>query len=351
MNDRTIAIRNVYVMMAYAFRAINQRGSGRLETEEFEHLHDLLAEMLIKGIGAQVKRGLHHEYIDRSEELATVRGRIDLTQSFSTRSSTRGKLVCEFDEYEIDTLHNRVLKAVLILLTRHGDVTSERRNQLRRLLPYFENVRLISPREIRWDALTYHRSNASYRLLLGASELIVRGLLPTEQQGETKLAGWISEDRMNMLYERFLREYYSFHHPELSPGASTIAWDFESSKAIGLEQLPTMQTDITLRHNGRSLIIDAKYYADSMQKSRWGKRTVHSNNLYQILSYAKNADTASDGSVSALLLYAQTDTGEQPNLDVIIQGNRVGAQTLNLSRPWEELRGQLEDLLTWLDPA
>lgn len=349
MTDQTILIRNVYVMLAYAFRAIHSDGSKQLATETFDTIHDLLAEILVRGVGTQVKRGLHHDYQTRHEELATVRGRIHMSATFASRSMTRGRLACEFDEYQPDTPHNQALKSVLVLLIRHGDVTPSRKDALRRLLPYLDGITLIAPTSIRWNALHYHRANATYRLLLGVCELVVRGLLQTQDAGSSKLQSWISDDAMSSLYERFLREYFTVHHPALAPAAPTVNWDYDHASAEGTDQLPTMRTDVTLRHGSRTLIIDAKYYRHSMQISQWGKESVHSAHLYQILTYAKNADTSRDGSVSGLLLYARTTAPRQPNLDITIQGTRIGAHTLDLTLPWETLSNQLDNLTTWLD--
>ncbi|WP_164201765.1 5-methylcytosine-specific restriction endonuclease system specificity protein McrC [[Micrococcus luteus] ATCC 49442] len=348
MTDRSIIIRNVYVMLAYAFRAIRSDGNDRIAAERFDHIHDLLAEILVRGVGAQVKRGLHRDYLDHSDEIATVRGRIDVTRTIATRSNTRGRLVCEFDEYEPDTPHNRALKSVIVLLIRHSDVAVARKGALRRLLPYLDAVTLVAPTSIRWDTLTYHRANATYRLLLGVCELIVFGLLPTENSGSSKLTSWVSDDAMNRLYERFLREYYTFHHPELSSGAPTVNWDLDEPSSHST-QLPLMRTDVTLRNRDRTLIIDAKYYSHTLQTGGWGKATVHSANLYQVFSYVKNEDTRRDGSVSGLLLYARTDALEQPDLDVVIQGNRIGARTLDLNRPWTYVSAQLEGIAGWLE--
>lgn len=349
MIDGSILIRNVYVMMAYAFRAIRSEGGDRFGAEEFDHLHDLLAEILVRGLGAQVKRGLHRDYLSRRDELPTVRGRIDIARTVAARSRTRGRLVCEFDEFEPDTPHNRALKSVIILLIRHGEVAESRKDALRRLLPYLDAVTLVAPTSIRWDALTYHRANAAYRLLLGVCELIVRGLLPAQDSGTTKLASWVSDEEMSRLYERFLREYYTLHHPELSPSAPTISWDGDLEHSLGAEHLPAMRTDLMLRRGQRSLIIDAKYYQQSMQLGRWGKATVISGHLYQMTTYVRNADVSRDGAVSGLLLYARTEAPDQPGLDVVIQGNRIGARTLDLNRPWEHLRAQLEEVVGWLD--
>lgn len=349
MTDRSIAIRNVYVMLAYAFRAMHSEGSDRIAAERFDHLQDLLAEILVRGVGSQVKRGLHRDYLHRGDELATVRGRIDISRTVATRSTTRSRLVCEFDEYDPDTPYNQALKSVIVLLIRHGEVTAPRKDALRRLLPYLDDVKLVAPTSIRWTELTCHRANASYRLLLGVCELVVRGLLPTQEAGTAKLTSWVSDDAMSSLYERFLREYYSFHYPEFSPHASTVAWDYDEAGAVGAGQLPAMRTDVTLRRGQHTLIVDAKYYGQSMQIGLWGKATVHSANLYQMLAYVKNADVNRNGSVSGLLLYARTDESTQPDLDVFIQGSRIGARTIDLNEPWDRLRVRLDDVVTWLD--
>ena len=349
MIDRSIVIQNVYVMLAYAFRAIKAKSISRVGRENFDNLHDLLAEILIRGMNSQIKRGLHQDYLSRTEELSTVRGRIDIAQTVNRRAHSRGRVVCNFDEYLPDTPHNQALKSVISLLIRRGNISRARQVSLRRLLPYLEDVALVPPTSVRWNELHYHRANASYRLLLGVCELIVLGLLPNEDDGDMKLESWFSDEAMSTLYERFLREYFVLHHPELSPSALLIDWAVSDGIASGLHQLPKMRTDLTLRKGANRLIIDAKYYGKSMQTNRFSaKSTVNSANLYQILTYVKNEDVKQTGNVAGLLLYAKTDGFEQPELDVVVQGSRIGAQTLDLNKPWVEVRAQLDALVQWI---
>lgn len=349
MIDRSIVIQNVYVMLAYAFRAIKAKSISRVGRENFDNLHDLLAEILIRGMNSQIKRGLHQDYLSRTEELSTVRGRIDIAQTVNRRAHSRGRVVCNFDEYLPDTPHNQALKSVISLLIRRGNISRARQVSLRRLLPYLEDVALVPPTSVRWNELHYHRANASYRLLLGVCELIVLGLLPNEDDGDMKLESWFSDEAMSTLYERFLREYFVLHHPELSPSAPLIDWAVSDGIASGLHQLPKMRTDLTLRKGANRLIIDAKYYGKSMQTNRFSaKSTVNSANLYQILTYVKNEDIKQTGNVAGLLLYAKTDGFEQPELDVVVQGSRIGAQTLDLNKPWVEVRAQLDALVQWI---
>lgn len=349
MKDRSISIRNVYIMMAYAFKGEPLSSSDPIGHERFVHLHDLLAAILSSAVAKQIKRGIHHDYQRRTEELLTVRGRINVDRSIGTRLRSQ-RLVCEFDEYTVDTRHNRAIKATLVLLLRHGEVSSKWKKGIRRLLPYFNEVTLVAPQTISWKDLSLHRGNASYRLLLGVCELVVLGLLPAEAHGPTKLSGWLNDRKMHNLYEAFILQYYRVHHSDLHPDRPHLRWDFDQVTALGAKHLPVMRTDISLIKDGRRLIIDAKYYEQSLQKGEYGKESIHSSHLYQVFAYAKNADENQDGSVSALLLYAHTDSESHPNLDVTIQGNRIGARTLDLNRPWTELQQQLDNAVSWLDP-
>ena len=150
---------------------------------------------------------------------------------------------------------------------------------------------------------------------------------------------------MSRLYEKFILEYYRREHPPLRASASFVEWALDDGMSEGL---PAMRSDITLSAGGRVLIIDAKYYASTMQ-SNFDKRTVHSGNLYQIFAYVKNKqiafERAGEGTeVSGMLLYAATDEEVQPDVTYRMSGNQIGVRTLDLDRPFEEIRAQLDTI-------
>ena len=76
--DKSIFIKNVYHMLAYAFRALDMDEYDDLSGEDFERIHDLFAAILAKGITRQVKQGLYREYLNHVEDLPTVRGKVEL---------------------------------------------------------------------------------------------------------------------------------------------------------------------------------------------------------------------------------------------------------------------------------
>ena len=85
IKDRNIWIRNVYYMLAYAFEELKKNNYEQIAHEEFEHIQDLFAEILYKGVSAQLKRGLHREYINRVEDLPLLKGRLDIRGTIATR--------------------------------------------------------------------------------------------------------------------------------------------------------------------------------------------------------------------------------------------------------------------------
>lgn len=77
------------------------------------------------------------------------------------------------------------------------------------------------------------------------------------------------------------------------------------------------------------------------------QNTVHSGNLYQIFIYVKNREYAFGDalhSVSGLLLYARTDEAIQPDNTYSMHGSRISVSTLDLNRPFEEIRGKLDGI-------
>ena len=114
-----------------------------------------------------------------------------------------------------------------------------------------------------------------------------------------------------------------------------------------------MQSDITLSYGNKVLIIDAKYYAHTMQ-SQYDTHTLHSNNLYQIFTYVKNKDVEFGDKiheVSGMLLYARTDETIQPDNSYMMSGNRISVKTLDLNCSFPLIAAQLnaiaDNLISW----
>ena len=336
-----IRIQNIYYMLAYAFQVLNEQGYRKIATEEFENTAELCAAILVKGINKQVKRGLGKEYVERSEALSSLRGKIDVSESFKTQTFLKKQMVCGYDDFSVDSQMNRIIKSTVLLLLK-SDISKARKKELRKLMVYFDAVNTVDLYSVDWH-MQYNRNNQTYQMLITICYLVFKGLLQTQSDGTTKLMDFLDEQRMHRLYEKFILEYYRKEHPELTANASQIPWQLDD----GIDDmLPVMQTDIMLTKGDKTLIIDAKYYAHTTQR-QCDKNTLHSGNLYQIFTYVKNKEVElaeQPHVVSGMLLYARTDEEVYPEKEYQMSGNHIGVRTLNLDGDFESIKKQLDEI-------
>lgn len=337
-----IPIRNIYYMLSYAFQVLSEQGYKNIETEQFDNVAELCAAILSRGVSLQLKRGLGREYIETTESLSSVRGRIDISESIKTRSLLKRQLICSYDDFSENSYMNRIIKTTMQLLL-HADIAKARKKELRKLLVYFGNVDLLDVHTINWK-IQYNRNNQTYRMLISVCYLVIKGLLQTNTDGTTRLMDFLDEQRMCRLYEKFILEYYRKEFPKLTVNASQIPWALDDGIN---DMLPVMQTDIMLSQGNMVLIIDAKYYGHTTQ-TQYDIHTLHSANLYQIFTYVKNKETELANvphEVSGMLLYARTDEAVQPDNSYQMSGNKISVRTLDLNREFSEIAAQLNAIV------
>lgn len=341
--DKGILIYNVFYMLSYAFQDLRKNNYEDIDKEDFDNIQDLLAEILFRGVSAQLKQGLYREYVERADSLPTLKGHINIHETLKHRVSHKALLHCEFDELSVNNPLNQILRCTIQLLANERSVKAQRRAQLRNILPFFADVELITPSSIKWRTLTFQRNNRSYKMLMNVCFFIIDGMLLTTSEGTYRMTTF-SDEHMERLYEKFILEYYKRHHPELKPESRYLDWNLDEDKTENKAILPAMHSDIFLQYGNRILIIDAKYYRH-MTAENFGKPKVHTANLFQIHTYVSTTDIEHAGNVAGMLLYAKVEGEEEPCLDITQRdGVRIMARTLNLAMPFDGIRKQLEDI-------
>lgn len=96
-----------------------------------------------------------------------------------------------------------------------------------------------------------------------------------------------------------------------------------------------MLTDISLRSADKTIIIDAKYYQNTLT-TYFEKERVHSGNLYQICAYLQNIETngGNEANASSVLLYPVTKDEVSVKYEIATKSVRV--ETLNLADNWSD---------------
>lgn len=341
ISDKGIRIKNIYYMLTYAFQVLRQENYENIASEDFENIEDLFTAILAKGIAQQLKQGLYREYIPKCENLSTIRGKIDINGTIKNKLQRKQEISCEYDELSENNIFNQILKTTSLILMNQASVKKEHKTDMKKVMLFFESVDTIDLTAIKWNVLSYQRNNQNYKMLLNICYFVIEGLLLSTTKGEYKAASFLNEEYMHRLFERFVLEYYKFHYPKLQVKPSQIQWDIDDEM---IEYLPKMETDITIKYKGKTLIIDTKYYKKSMQ-THYDKSTIHSNNLYQIFTYVKNLDINNDGSISGMLLYAKTEEETTPDADYMMSGNKISVKTLDLNKVFSEMSEVLDEFI------
>lgn len=341
--DKNILIRNIYYMLAYAFRHFRFNMFEEINGEDFEDINNLFAEILIRSVSSQLKQGLYKTYVAQEGALPVIRGKVEMMKTKVLQQTIPYRAYCNYDELSVDNPYNQVIKTTLQYLSKCSDVEEGRKQTIRQILHFFASIKTIDMSSFRIEQFRFDRNNQSYQFIVYICFFIYQEMLMTTEEGIYKLRS-LSDDQMARLFEKFVLEYYKKHHPETKPHAAKIEWNIIKENSINCI-LPIMQTDIVLSIGDRTLIIDTKYYSYTLQ-SNFDSRKIHSGNLYQIYAYVNNYDVGHTGKVDGMLLYAKTQ--DEPLLDnkeTFSDGNVIYFRTLDLNRDFREIANQLESIL------
>lgn len=343
-----IPIENIYYLFCYAWKRFEEARSIPIGSGKSPDLPNLLGRVLLHGTRILLRRGLDRNYRDCTDEIGTVRGRIELGASLRLQARSIRRLVCEFDELSHDLLHNQIIKASLRRLARARTIEPALALDLTNTAQRMAGVSDIWLERSAFARVQLHRNNAYYDLILKVAELAFDCLLPVDQGSRYAFHEVLrDETKMALVFQDFVRNFYRAEQSDFAVLPLTIHWDGKAVATTGAGRLPNMVTDIYLKSARRRLIIDTKYYANALRRGQYGSESFQSSNLYQLFAYLKNA--ASDPlfvGCEGMLLYPMN--GVTLRETYRIQGHPITVATIDLAQPWQAIA---DDLLSLIKPV
>ena len=303
----------------------------------------------MNGANRILRRGLDRGYIGFEQELRSPRGRLLIDRSLKEQSQLRAAVYCQIDELSHDVLHNQIIKATAASLARHRLIRPELAHQLRLIGRRFDDVSEIRIEPSHFRRVQLFRNNAQYTTLMRLCEFVYRSQLPDEAGAGARFADILEdEERMSRVFEDFLRNFYFFElQGRYSVGREDFRWDIDHRPGGDATLIPIMRTDVTLRSGERSIVMDAKFYAEPFPKSV-GVAKLRSGHLYQLFSYMKHAgQRAAHLPISGALVYAAPSEGSLNRY--VLDGHDFAVAVIDLSRPWPDVSRQLLDLIGTLE--
>jgi 5-methylcytosine-specific restriction enzyme subunit McrC len=341
-----IPIKNLYYLYAYAWDQFHFTRRVDTGIDVGPDAAEFFALILVRGCQQVFRRGLDRVYHSVDEERAQLRGRIQVLNTERRQSLQRARVWCEYDELTHNALPNQIIKSTLLSLKKHYQLPKSIATDIQKILQTFTflGVTDISIRARDFRRVQLHRNNAFYGFLLHVCELIHAALFP-DQRGHGQPFASLAEDetRMSRVFERFVRNFLRREQDSFSVTSEHITWDISEACDPTTDLLPVMHTDVSLRNAQRTIIIDAKYYGQTLQ-THFNHETVRSSHLYQLFAYLKNLERnrGPDAVAEGVLVYPKVQ--KDVDFRMIIQGHLVRAKTLDLMQPWEIIRRDLLSL-------
>ena len=343
----TIPVQNLYYLFLYAWDKLEAGQAVDVGGVESPDLKNMFAKVLTNGLKHLIRRGIRRDYIPICEDLSRLRGRVNFADSMENIMRRAPRLNCEFDELKLDIPENQVLKATVSRLTQVENLDKEIAHELRLRLKSFHEVSDVRLSRQTFRQVQIHRNNAFYDFLIKVCELFFEATLPEGDEGLYKFSDILNDkQKMALVFEAFVRNFLRLEQDEFRVTPLQMEWDAARPNEQ-LHMLPVMRTDIHLKSADRCVIIDTKYYSETLQ-TRYDKKKLRSKHLYQMFAYLKNSERLgpeyeySEG----ILLYPAV--GEKVDFKAKIDGHPVRVCTVNLDQDWRLLR---KDLLALVGAA
>ncbi len=290
---------------------------------------DTLVEAMALAFATQVRRATHRGLLQdyRSEEdaLAVVRGRLRFDEQLRRHYARYPPVEVRFDEFTVDIIENRLIKAALARLARLRLRSARTRRVLAILNQAFDAVTLtrFDPRNL--PDVIFTRLNDRYRPAIELAKLILRSTSYDLWHGGVRASAFLMD--MNQVFEDFvvtaLRETLRLSarsFPQESRGHS-----------LRLDQAGVIHLypDISWWDGPQCRFVgDVKYKRIDIDGAK-------NSDLYQILSYCVAANLP-----NGMLIYAHGEA-EQVTHAIVHLGKRIEVRTLDLSGAPDQILGQI----------
>ncbi len=275
-----------------------------------------------------------------------MKGKIEIASSIKANLFQKKLTNCSYDDLSSNILLNQILVSTLKNLTKTKDLDKGILTEIVKLQRMFVGVSILKINNKHFKLLQISRNQHFYSFLMNVCELIHLNSLPDEKEGSFLFMNFSQDERkMNQLFEAFVRNFYKIELKDIfKTSRETIQWQFGVPNETNRKYLPQMQTDISLENENRKIIIDAKYYKETMTVN-YDKEKIHSSHLYQLNSYLLHQQTSNSKTKNAtgILLYPTIE--EEFDLHYTYQNHNIYIKTINLNTHWSNISKRLREIV------
>lgn len=250
-----------------------------------------------------IRSGLYKAYVDMSDDLRAIRGRIDLARAFA--HPERLSLPCNFQELTPDVEENRILAGALSLIIRHpacSQATFEvTKKASRGLLSVVTDLQTDPSACV---GRLYSRLNSHYEPLHALARLFLENSGPSHLAGTRSVTPFLIDTET--LFERYIEKTVTRLLAAKFPNRWVISPQHRLDVGLGAEEGRVFKVDLLLkdRKTGKvEMVLETKSVPTSVPRT---------DDLEQVVAYAARADAS-----EAVLIY--------PSLEIAGYAEPIGS--------------------------
>lgn len=304
------------------------------DMENTDDLQELFVSLYVRYVKAALDRGLFFRYEEKTEDLPTIRGRLDIKDYITKKYPTGqfGKFLCSYSTFEFDNLLNRVIKCTLKFVWNIATPSNQKiiRNLLNKLGEVSDQN--CTPRDC--DTIQLSKMQSKYKIILSMSKMFL--LNKTTNYNLDTHDSFCFMFPTDLLFEGFIGGFIqSIFNEDAKVTLQASEVSLVDSIRLGDQEFAqafVMRHDILIEHKEKGVfILDTKYKEVSRFEGNTDFRydlinDINSGDLYQVLTYA-----VSRGLDKVYLLYPQFRFEEkEPNPAILKKSVEVEGQKSNI---------------------
>lgn len=304
------------------------------DMENTDNLQELFISLYVRYVKAALDRGLFFRYEEKTEDLPTIRGRLDI-KDYITKKYPNGQLdkfQCTYSTFEFDNLLNRIIKCTLKFVWNIATPSNQKiiRNLLNKLGEVSDQN--CTPRDC--DTIQLSKMQSKYKIILSMSKMFL--LNKTTNYNLDTQDSFCFMFPTDLLFEGFVGGFIqSVFNEEAKVTLQASEVSLVDSIRLGDQEFAqafVMRHDILIEHKEKGMfILDTKYKEVSRFEGNTDFRDdlindINSGDLYQVLTYA-----VSRGLDKVYLLYPQFRFEEkEPNPAILKKSVEVEGRKSNI---------------------
>jgi 5-methylcytosine-specific restriction enzyme subunit McrC len=249
-----------------------------------ETLLEILIRLFSQKLVDAVRQGLPRRYVEQTDDLPALRGRLNATRQFTILAAEPSRLACRYDALTWDIALNRIMKAAVSRLARITR-SSDNQRRLRELAFAYADVADVAISALRWGDVILDRTNRGWLELLSLARLLLSERFQMTSSGSCDGFSLLFE--MNTLFEEYIarvlkRALVGTNFSVVSQGGRLYCLEVDDRRGL----FQTRPDLLVKRGNEVVQIIDTKWkrIVSSIDDRKQG---VSQNDVYQMMAYGQ----------------------------------------------------------------